>query len=669
MSLLNISGVKKFYGQQDVLRGVSFHINAGERTGLIGANGAGKTTLIRIILGQVNPDEGQVNRAKGLRLGHLPQDLLSFSGQTLLELVMDTAEEIRNIETELDYLAQDIEEAARQDPRDEEALLELTSHQSRLLNLFENLGGYTLESEAQKILQGLGFFEDDFNRPIDEFSGGWMMRAVLARLLLARPDILLLDEPTNHLDMESLLWLETYLLFCPSALILVSHDRVFLNNVINRVVEVDRGEVYSYTGNYDRYLEEREKRLTTEAATYAGHQERVKQVEKFIERNRVRKDRAKQVQSRIKMLNRMEKVEAPVQAGKSFRLSLPPAGRAPEILCQLSGVTKAYGDHTVYRNLDFTVRRNDRIAFLGANGHGKSTLMKLLAGTTEYQDGERRIGEGVVMSYFAQFQLEELDPNRTVLEELDTVAGDLTPGRLRTVLGGFLFRGDDVFKKVAVLSGGEKTRLILAKIMMVGPNLMLLDEPSNHLDIPGRIMLEQALRQYTGTLCLISHDRHLINAVANQALIIDQGRVETFPGNFDDYMRIWHDRLQQEAAARETETTAPVDNKSQAKGLTRAEKEARKKAAAQARQKLYTQRAPLLAEIEGTEKRQGELSAELERLTTILAAPETYQDSKLFNKLNQEYNQVKEEMDRVTAAWEQASLKLEELEAEAEETD
>ena len=365
MSLLNISGVKKFYGQQDVLRGVSFHINAGERTGLIGANGAGKTTLIRIILGQVNPDEGQVNRAKGLRLGHLPQDLLSFSGQTLLELVMDTAEEIRNIETELDYLAQDIEEAARQDPRDEEALLELTSHQSRLLNLFENLGGYTLESEAQKILQGLGFFEDDFNRPIDEFSGGWMMRAVLARLLLARPDILLLDEPTNHLDMESLLWLETYLLFCPSALILVSHDRVFLNNVINRVVEVDRGEVYSYTGNYDRYLEEREKRLTTEAATYAGHQERVKQVEKFIERNRVRKDRAKQVQSRIKMLNRMEKVEAPVQAGKSFRLSLPPAGRAPEILCQLSGVTKAYGDHTVYRNLDFTVRRNDRIAFPG----------------------------------------------------------------------------------------------------------------------------------------------------------------------------------------------------------------------------------------------------------------------------------------------------------------
>ena len=295
--------------------------------------------------------------------------------------------------------------------------------------------------------------------------------------------------------------------------------------------------------------------------------------------------------------------------------------------------------------------------------------MKLLAGTTEYQDGERRIGEGVVMSYFAQFQLEELDPNRTVLEELDTVAGDLTPGRLRTVLGGFLFRGDDVFKKVAVLSGGEKTRLILAKIMMVGPNLMLLDEPSNHLDIPGRIMLEQALRQYTGTLCLISHDRHLINAVANQALIIDQGRVETFPGNFDDYMRIWHDRLQQEAAARETETTAPTDNKSQAKGLTRAEKEVRKKAAAQARQKLYTQRAPLLAEIEGTEKRQGELSAELERLTTTLAAPETYQDSKLFNKLNQQYNQVKEEMDRVTAAWEQASIKLEELEAEAEETD
>ena len=669
MSLLNISGVKKFYGQQDVLRGVSFHINAGERTGLIGANGAGKTTLIRIILGQVNPDEGQVNRAKGLRLGHLPQDLLSFSGQTLLELVMDTAEEIRSIETELDFLAQDIDQAARQEPRDEEALLELTSQQSRLLNLFENLGGYTLESEAQKILQGLGFGENDFQRPIDEFSGGWMMRAVLARLLLARPDILLLDEPTNHLDMESLLWLETYLLTCPSALILVSHDRVFLNNVIDRVVEVDRGEVYSYVGNYDRYLEEKEKRLTTEAATYASQQERIKQVERFIERNRVRKDRAKQVQSRIKMLDRMDKLEAPVSPDKSFRLDLPPAGRSPEILCQLSDIHKAYGNQVVYHNLDFTVRRNDRIAFMGANGHGKSTLLKLVAGTTEYQEGERRVGEGVVMSYFAQFQLEELDPNRTVLEELDTVAGDMSPGRLRTVLGGFLFRGDDVFKKVAVLSGGEKTRLILAKIIMVGPNLLLLDEPSNHLDIPGRIMLEHALRNYTGTLCLISHDRHLINAVANQVLIINQGRVETFPGNFDDYQRIWQERLQPEPTVRKTASPEPVADKAPPKGLTRAEKEARKKAAAQARQRLYTQRAPLLEKIEDSEKRQSELSAELERLTGILAAPETYQDSKLFNKLNQEYNQVKEEMDRVTAAWEEASLKLEELEAEATEID
>ena len=666
--LLNLSDISKFYGRQDVLKNAGLFINPGERVGLIGPNGAGKSTLIRVILGEIAPDQGQVSRAKGLRLGYLPQDLMTFTGQTLLDMVVDTAEELRAIETELALVAEDLEQVARQSPQDQEALLELTNRQSHLLERFDLLGGYTVESEAAKILTGLGFEEGDFGRPIDEFSGGWIMRAVLARILLAQPDLLLLDEPTNHLDMDSLLWLEYYLLYCPSALLLVSHDRTFLNNVVQRIVEVDRGQTWSYTGNYDQYLAAREKRTTAEQAAYESQQGKIKQIERFIEKNRVRAATARLAQSRVKMLEKMDMVDAPSSTKpQTFKLTLPPAARGPEILVELDGVTKTYGRRTVYRNIDLALRRGDRLAFLGPNGRGKSTLMKLLAGTTDYQAGQRRMGSNVLISYFAQFQLEDLDLERTVIEELGTVAGDMTPGRMRSILGGFMFRGDDVFKKVGVLSGGEKSRLILAKIMIVGPNLLLLDEPSNHLDIPGRQMLEDALRQYDGTLCLISHDRRLLNAVANKVVVIGPGgTIEVFPGNYDDYHQIWKERL---AAGTQAEAPEPEPDDGDRKkpiGLSRAEKEARKKARAAARQELYRQKAPLTREIERLEARLAELGSRLEELSQLLADPETYQDADRSRDLNLEYAKLKDESDRLTESWEQASLKLEELEAAAE---
>ena len=663
MALISLQDVKKFYGRQDVLRGASFQVNTGEKIGLIGANGAGKTTLMRIVLDQETADEGVVSKIKGLRLGHLPQDLMTFSGQSLLGLVMDTVEDLRAIETELSFLAQDIETEAGKDQPDEEILLDLTTRQGQLLTLFENLGGYTLEAEAKKILQGLGFTEKDFERPIEEFSGGWMMRAVLARLLLSGPDVLLLDEPTNHLDMESLIWLENYLQNSTSALVLVSHDRVFLNNVVKRIAEVERGRVNTYSGNYDRYLEEKEKRRATEAATYAAQQDRIKQAERFIEKNRVRASTARRAQSRMKMLEKMEKVEAPVHQAKTFKISLPEPARSPEILVDLAGVTKAYGKNVIYRDLDLMIRRNDRLAFLGANGQGKSTLLKLLAGTTDFSTGTRRVGDGVVIGYFAQFQLEELNPDRTVLEELDTVAGDLTPGRLRSVLGGFLFRGDDVFKKVAVLSGGEKSRLVLAKLMLIAPNLLLLDEPSNHLDIPGRDMLLHALNNYKGTICLISHDRHLINAIANKILVVGRGGVEVCPGNLDDYQNIWKKRLEEDRTPGQPAHGEQPEKKAATKTMTRAEREARKKAEARARQALADQRAPLVKEIEKLENLQEKLSARLEELSAALAAPETYQDQERSKALNLEYAQVKAEADQAVAAWEEAAIKLEEVEA------
>jgi ATP-binding cassette subfamily F protein 3 len=365
------------------------------------------------------------------------------------------------------------------------------------------------------------------------------------------------------------------------------------------------------------------------------------------------------------MLEKMDKFEAPQSPGETMKFALPPAARGPELLVQLSDVTKAYGTNVVYRDLDFSVRRGDRLALLGPNGRGKSTLLKLVAGMTDYQAGVRRVGDNVFISYFAQFQLEELNPNHTVLEEIQAVAGHLTTGRLRTVLGNFLFHGDDVFKKVSVLSGGEKSRLILAKIMLAGPNLLLLDEPTNHLDIPGRDLLEQALRQYDGTLVLISHDRHLINAVANKVALIEPGGgVDTFLGDFEDFLRIWKDRLEQEAAASESKAVerAAAPSKSPGQSLTRAEKEAKKRAEAEARQRLYKQKAPLVKQVEQLEASQAELGIRLDRLSAELADPETYQEADRAKQLNQAYADTKTELERVTEAWEEAALKLEEIE-------
>lgn len=662
MSLLSLQEVTKFYGRQDVLRRAGFQINHGERVGLVGRNGAGKSTLLRIILGKENPDDGFVHKAKSLRLGYLPQDLMTFTGKSLLELVMDTAEEIRSIEDELSEIARELEQLSEKNSPDEELLLELTDRQGRLLTLFENLGGYSLETEARKILDGLGFSEVDLNRPIENFSGGWIMRAVLARLLLAGPDLLLLDEPTNHLDIDSLLWLENYLLNCPSALLLVSHDRVFLNNVVKRIVEVERGMTISYQGNYDRYLEEKERRLVTETAAYESQQERIKQAEKFIERNRVRAATARRAQSKLRMLEKMDKLDAPVTSDSmNFKFNLPEPSRAPDNVAELAGISKSYGAQKVYSDLNLTIRRGDRIAFLGANGLGKSTLMKILAGATDYQQGSRRIGSGVVMSYFAQFQLEELNPDRTVLEELDSVAGDLTPGRQRSILGGFLFKGDDVFKKVAVLSGGEKTRLILSKIMVNAPNLLLLDEPSNHLDIPGRDMLEQALKQYAGTICLISHDRRLIDSLANKVLVIEGGTVDVFPGNFKDYQQLWMEKSKQPVNPEKCREPEKKPEKNQ-KGLSRADREARKKEEAKSRQQLFKLSAPLIKEIESLEKNQAELTARMDAISAELAKPETYQDNQRSKDLNLEYASLKTELDKITDAWEIAAVKLEEIE-------
>ncbi len=663
MSLVTFSEVDRYYGRQDVLTGVTLALNPGERVGLVGRNGAGKTTLIRLIMEEENPDAGQVTRARGLRLGYLPQEILGRRGIKLLDLVMDTAEEFRRVEAELALVGAELAEKseAGADPAE---LMELAGRQGHLMHLFESLGGWEKEAEAKKILSGLGFGESDFIRDLSEFSGGWIMRALLARLLLASPDLLILDEPTNHLDLDSLIWLESYLKGSESALLLVSHDRVFLNNVAQKIVEVRQGRVHTYQGNYEQFLAEKEQRLATEAAAFENQRERIKQIEKFIERNRVRATTARRAQSRIKMLEKMDRLPAPESLDdQNFHFRLPVPARGPDQVAELAGVTKRYGAVEVYRDLNLLLRRGDRLALIGPNGRGKSTLLKMLAGLEPPSSGVRRLGQGVNVGYFAQFQMDSLNPTHTVLEEIATVAGDLTQGSLRSVLGGFLFSGEDVFKKVTVLSGGEKARLTLAKIMLRAPNFLLLDEPTNHLDIPGRQMLEDALADYPGTLVLISHDRHFINSLCQSVGIIEEGRLEVLPGNYDDYQTLWR-KGEAETPGRKTPgpDLAP-ENGGESGAAPKAEggrKETRQREA-QARRELAARRKPMQDQVNAAEKRLAEIAGRKAELSALLADPSTYQDGERAKELNLEFAALNEEATAVEQSWEEAMTALEKL--------
>ncbi|MDL2260540.1 ATP-binding cassette domain-containing protein [Deltaproteobacteria bacterium OttesenSCG-928-K17] len=661
MALISFSDVCRFYGRQDVLTGVTLSINPGERVGLVGRNGAGKTTVIRLIMDQESADSGRVTKARGLRLGYLPQELLGRSGLSLLELVMDTAEEFRAVEAALASIGEELSRRSAENAPAEE-LVELADRQGHLMHQFEALGGWEKEAEAKKILSGLGFAESDFSRDMSEFSGGWMMRGVLARLLLSSPDLLVLDEPTNHLDIDSLIWLETYLRNSPSALLLVSHDRVFLNNVVQKIIEVRQGKAHTYIGNYEHFLAEKEQRLLSEAAAFENQQDRIKQIEKFIERNRVRATTARRAQSRIKMLEKMDRLEAPESLEEqSFNFRLPKPVRGPDQVAELNAVKKNYGEVEVYRDLNLLLRRGDRLALVGPNGRGKSTLLKMLAGLEPVSGGARRLGQGVNIGYFAQFQMDSLTPANTIIDELATVAGDLGQGGLRSVLGGFLFSGEDVFKKVSVLSGGEKARLALAKIMLTAPNFLLLDEPTNHLDIPGRQMLEEALEDYSGTMVLISHDRHFINSLCSSVAVIEDGRLDVFPGNYDDYQSMW---LKGGPAETGQKAPSPIaaDSGTNTPGQPEVNRKEARKQEAQARKELAARRRPLQKLIEESEARLAEIADRKNELERLLADPATYQDADKAKAANQEFQTLADEASLVEQKWEQAMTDLEGLE-------
>jgi len=530
--VLTITNLCKRYGGQTVLDGANWFVPDGCRVGLVGANGSGKSTLLRLVAGLVEPDDGVIAVPKECSIGYLPQEVFGLSGRTVLEQALSAFAEVRALAAECRVVEHELAEIPAHDPR-HDALFE---RYTKLRGEWDTRGAYDLEAQAERVLAGLGFQPSDLHRDCGEFSGGWQMRLALATLLLQQPQLLLLDEPTNHLDIEARTWLETFLTRYPHTVIIVAHDRYFLDVVVHRISEVAHGNIADFHTNYSLYLVEREERVQRQAEAYRLQQEEIERLQAFISRFRYQASKAALVQSRIKQLEKIERLPPP-EGHRSVHFRFPQPPRGGRIVLQLRGVCKQYGELVVYDRLDLAIERGRKVALVGPNGAGKSTLIRMLAGVEPLTGGERVVGHNVTLGYFAQDQTEVLDPALTVLQEITRAAPmDLVP-QVRSILGAFLFSGDAVGKRTSVLSGGERNRLALAKLLLHPANCLLLDEPTNHLDIYAKEVLLDALMAYHGTLVLVAHDRYILDRLPDEVIEVGAGGAIRYLGNYEDYLR------------------------------------------------------------------------------------------------------------------------------------
>jgi ATP-binding cassette subfamily F protein 3 len=652
--MLTLSGITKAYGERVLFADATLQVNRQDRIGLVGPNGAGKTTLFSIILGEESPDAGKTSCERGVTMGYLPQENAPVADETVIELATAITPEFIRLRRILKAWEADhpVEASHPDDIHD------------NVHDRFNELGGHRFEAKAKQILAGLGFREKDFDRPAREMSGGWVMRAHLARLLTQEPDLLLLDEPTNHLDLEALLWFQEYLKSYPGAILVISHDREFLNQLVGSIVEIRQSKLIRYRGNYDDYLDQREAAEQQLLAAYKNQQREIGRMMEFVNRFRAKNTKASQAQSKLKQIERMDKIEAPTSDDRKIDFQFPQPQRSGLKVIKLENIHHAYGDNVVYRGMDFQAERGQRIVLVGPNGAGKSTLLKILAGVLTPQSGARTLGHNAKSGYYSQYRVDMLHADRTVLDEAFDTPQRLTEQFVRTLLGCFLFSGDDVFKTVKVLSGGEKSRLALVKLLLDPPNLLLMDEPTTHLDMSSIDALAYALDQFEGTLIFISHDVYFIRALANHVVHVNAGHLTHYPGGYQYYLdktQAQSERAGLTASGRDAFHRIPNQNekiRDAVEGVPTVSRKDQKRLEAHQRQARSRERKAqqelvhhLEKQIHQLEARQAEIIAELEK-------QETYDKPGRAQELNRELVHVQQQLAQLNPEWEQQATRL-----------
>ncbi len=677
--MLSAKDITIQFGERYLFHDVSFTIGAHDRVGLVGSNGAGKSTLLRILADISEPDSGSINKARYVTVGYLPQEGIVSSGKTLYHEVEYAFENVVLVRDEIAEAQRRLDELPPSSPE----YLDTLEVFGELQHKLEDLDAFRMKSKIEQVLIGLGFSESDFARQTDEFSGGWQMRIEMAKLLLKEPSVLLLDEPTNHLDIESLQWLEEKLKGYNGAVVIVSHDRAFLDNLTKRTWALNSGNMEEYSGNYSFYEQERKIRREQQINAFKNQQQQIKQTEQFIERFRYKATKARQVQSRIKQLEKIDHIEIEDEE-EEIRFHFPPARPSGSVVMDIKNVRKSYGDKEVFKGLNYTIERGDRIAVVGVNGAGKSTFVRMLAGVEDFNSGEIVAGYNVTQSYFAQHQAEELDLSSDVLGVVDSVATGEIRTRLRTILGAFLFRGEDVFKRVSVLSGGEKSRLALAKMLLQPANFLIMDEPTNHLDMRSKRVLQEALREYGGTFVIVSHDRAFLDTLVNKVAEFSHGSVRTFAGTVSDYL---YKKKSSEAGSRRTDFwTGQEAEKSEAvsrqleKGRTehgerlRAEvppgaqarntdfsAKERRRIEAERRNELSRKLRPLKEKLKKVESEISVMEGRRKEIEVMMGDPDFYKNGEEARRISIEYRELESKLEERYFTWGELTEEIEQM--------